>query len=95
MKKMLTILMLIIGFSITSVTLTAQDPPPPPPPGGGHGIGNSQPPGGGAPIGNGICLILIFGAAYSGYKITQALKKKDKDIHLISSSKINSLKTGS
>jgi hypothetical protein len=86
MKKMLITLTLIIGFSITSLNVMAQDPPPPP--GGGHGQGNSQPPGGGAPIGSGICVMLIFCATYGGYKIYQASENKDEKVQLTTPTKM-------
>lgn len=78
MKKILIILILLIGFSFTGLELMSQNPPEPP--GDGHGNDNNLP-GGGAPLGSGLAILLFMGSAYGGYKIYRA-KRTNLDIPL-------------
>jgi hypothetical protein len=69
MKKIIVQLVLVIGLSLSSMTLLAQGPPPPP---GDHGETTNQDAGGSAPIGGGLGILLALGAAYGGRKIYKA-----------------------
>ena len=65
MKKLKLIILLLLLFTIPSIT-TYADPPTGP---GGNPEGSSDPPlGGGAPIGSGLIILLGLGTCYGGYK---------------------------
>jgi hypothetical protein len=66
MKKLKTILTLIIFF-VFSLSFYAQTGPPDPP--DGHGDEGDQNSGGDAPVGAGIFLLLGLGAAYGARKV--------------------------
>ena len=76
MKKNIIKLLLIAGFSITGLTLSAQAPPPPP--SGGHGQGTDQP-GGGAPLDGGLTLLIGMGAVWGGRKLYKAFKDSETE----------------
>ena len=60
---------MIIGVTLLTTPLNADNPPPPP----GHGSTGNVP-GGGNPIGGGLLILLGLGAAYGGKKIYQMRK---------------------
>lgn len=66
MKKLKTILTLIIFF-VFSLSFYAQTGPPDPP--DGHGDEDDNPPGGDAPVGAGILFLLGLGATYGARKV--------------------------
>ena len=75
MKKILTLISLILFFVLPLLTIA--DPPPPP------GSGGSSPSGQqpvGAPIDGGLGILLALGLGYGGKKLYDARKKKEENI---------------
>jgi hypothetical protein len=72
MKKIITILTVLLFALITSVNVYANDPPDP----FSEPSTGDQPVGGGAPIGSGLFVLLGMAAVYGGRKIYK-LKKED------------------
>jgi len=75
MKKIISILIVIVFISL-SIGSIAQPPPPPADPTGG---GSNPPVGGGAPIGSGIGLLIGLAGIYGGGKYLYTTLKSDKE----------------
>jgi len=72
MKKLTSILILLIFFGLSTNQIFASSPPPPPP---GHGSSGNVP-GGGAPVGSGLAVLLGLGAVYGGVRFYKQWKKE-------------------
>jgi hypothetical protein len=71
-KKLLSIVVLIIALTcITELTIASEPPPPP----GGTGLNGNQGPGGTAPLGSGLVILLSLGAGYGARKLIEKRKK--------------------
>ena len=68
-RKILLLIVVLIGFALT----TLADPPGPPGPGGDPGSGGTPV---GAPIDNGVFVLIILGVGYAAWKLYSAWKKK-------------------
>ena len=76
MKKVISILSIIVFSLFLSINANAQSKGPDDPP-EGPGTGD-QPIGGGAPVGGGLFILLGLGAAYGGHKLYE-LRQKDEE----------------
>jgi len=74
MKKIVALVLILLGlfFCLATPSLKAQEPPPPP---GGHGETGNQDPRG-APIDGGLGILLGLGAAYGGWRWYKGFKDK-------------------
>lgn len=75
MKKIISILIVIVFVSL-SIGAIAQPPPPPADPTGG---GSNPPVGGGAPIGSGISILIGLAGIYGGGKYLYKNWKSEKE----------------
>ena len=81
MKKVISIISILVVSLFFAISVNAQVMGPSNPPGGPQP--GDQPIGGGAPIGGGLFILLGMGAAYGGRKLYK-LHKDDDDNKVVS-----------
>jgi len=74
MKKVISILTVLVFTLFFSMSVDAQGPPPPPGDSNHHAGGT--PIGGNAPIGGGLFILLGLGAAYGSRKVYQLVQEE-------------------
>ncbi len=79
MKKVISILSVLVFSLFISISANAQVMGPSNPPGGPQP--GDQPIGGGAPVGGGLFILLGLGAAYGGRKLYKFNQEKDDEIN--------------
>ncbi len=78
MKKVISILSILVISLFLTINANAQVMGPSNPPGGPQP--GDQPIGGGAPVGGGLFILLGLGVAYGGRKLYELRKKDDEEL---------------